>query len=118
MLMPTGAFVEELCDIWAEGIRTEEIATMFCLYLAKRLPYASTKAFEWIACSQPMLQNCGYLTLCHLMRQYELGEDAANEFLDQAGASLDNKYAMRALQIYASLSTECARKVKKVADYL
>ena len=45
-------------------------------------------------------------------------EEAEAEFLDQAGASLDNRYAIKALQIYASLSEDNARKVKKVADYL
>lgn len=118
MLMPVEDFVEELCDIWAESIRTEEIATMFCFYLVQKLPYASTKAFEWIACEEQMLQNCGYLTLCHLMRRYKLSEEAEAEFLDQANASLDNHYAIKALQIYGSLCEDNARKVKKVADYL
>lgn len=118
MLMPTADFAEEICDIWAESIRTEEIATMFCLYLVQRLPYASIKAYEWIAGENPMLQNCGYLTLCHLIRKYELNERAEEEFLDQAGAALDNRYAIKALQIYASLRPENARKVKKIADYL
>lgn len=118
MLMPTDEFDEEVCDIWAESIRTEEIATMFCMYLVQRLPYASTKAYEWMASEQKMLQTCGFLILCHLMRKYELSPDAQEEFLDQASASLDNKYAIKALQIYASLSEDNARKVKKVADYL
>ena len=118
MLMPTEAFAEEVCDIWAESIRTDEIATMFCLYLMPRLPYASVKAYQWMASEERMLQNCGFLTLCHLMRKYELSPDAQEEFLDQAGASLDNRYALKALQIYASLGEDNARKVKKVADYL
>ena len=118
MLMPEGEMDEAVCDIWAESIRTEEIATMFCLYLAQHLPYASQKAFEWMAHDEPMLQTCGFLTLCHLMRKYPLNEDAEAEFLDQAGASLSNRYALKALQIYASLNEDNARKVKKVADYL
>ena len=118
MLMPTEAFAEDMCDIWVESIRTEEIATMFCLYLMQRLPYASVKAFQWIAGEEKMLQTCGYLTLCHIMRKYPLNEDAENELLDQAAASLDNRYAIKALQIFASLGEDNARKVKKVADYL
>lgn len=118
MLMPTEAFSEEVCDLWAESIRTEEIATMFCLYLMPRLRYASTKAYEWMASEQNMLRTCGFLTLCHLIRKYPLNEDAEAEFLDQAGASLDNRYAIKALQIYASLSEDNARKVKKVANFL
>ena len=118
MLMPAQEMDEEVCDIWAESIRTEEIATMFCLYLVQKLPYASTKAFEWMAREEKMLQNCGYVTLCHLMRKYPLSEEAEEEFLDQAGASLDNRYAIKALQIYATLSEDNVGKVKKVADYL
>lgn len=91
---------------------------MFCLYLTQRLPYASTKAYEWIAGENRMLQNCGYLTLCHLMRKYELNARATDEFLDQAEASLDNRYAIKALQVFASLNEDNARKVKKVVDYL
>ncbi len=123
ILMPVERFDEELCDIWVENIRTEEIAQMFCINLMTRLPFASVKAFEWIA-SPPtpeggvQLQNCGYLTLCHLMRKSELSERSADEFLDQASTALDNKYAIRALQIFASQSEDNALKVKKVADYL
>ncbi|MBO4673607.1 MAG: DNA alkylation repair protein [Bacteroidaceae bacterium] len=118
MLMPAEEMPEEVCDIWAEEIRTEEIATMFCMYLVQRLPYASTKAYEWMAREEKMLQTYGFLTLCHIIRKHELNEEAEAEFLDQASASLDNKYALKALQIYASLSEDNARKVKKVADYL
>ncbi len=118
MLMPVDEFAEEVCDIWTESIHTEEIGMMFCLYLVQKLPYASTKAFEWIAHEEKMLQNCGYLTLCHLMRKYPFSEEAEAEFLDQASASLGNRYAIKALQIYASLGEDNARKVKKVADYL
>ena len=128
MLMPVEDFVEELCDIWAESICTEEIAAIvgvsavsvptICFYPTQKLPYASTKAFEWIARDERMLQNCGYLTLCHLIRKYKLSEEAEAEFLDQASASLDNQYAIKALQIYASLGEDNMRKVKKVADYL
>lgn len=118
LLMPTDDFIEEICDIWAESIRTEEIAMMFCLHLVKRLPYAGVKAFEWMASESRMLQNCGFLTMCHLLRQYEMNESSQEEFLDQASAALDNKYAIKALQIYASLSEDNTEKVKKIADYL
>ena len=134
ILMPAEGFDEELCDIWAESIRTEEIAQIFCLNMMTRLSYASVKAFEWIAKGEDVdergrgevrrsypgcqLENCGYLTLCHLMRKGELQERAANEFIDQAAASLDNKYAIKALQIYGAQSDDNARRVKKIGDYL
>lgn len=118
MLMPAEDFIEEICDIWVESIRTVEIAQMFCLYLVGRLPYASAKAFQWMASDGEMLQNCGFLTMCHLMRNYQLSESSEAEFLDQASAALSNKYAIKALQIYASLSEDNEKKVKKIADYL
>lgn len=118
ILMPTERFDEELCDIWVESIQTEEIAQMFCINLMPRLKFASTKAFEWIASPHTLKQNCGYLTLCHLMRKSELSERSAEEFLDQASTSLDNKYTLRALQIFASKSEENSQRVKKIADYL
>ena len=118
MLMPAEDFIEEICDIWVESIRTVEIAQIFCLYLVERLPYASAKAFQWMASESEMLQNCGFLTMCHLMRNYQLSESSEAEFLDQASAALSNKYAIKALQIYASLSEDNEKKVKKIADYL
>lgn len=118
MVMPVEEFPEELCDLWAESIRTEEIATVFCLHLAQHLPYAGAKAFEWMADERTMLQVCGFAIMCHLMRRRELSENAVEEFLDQAAASTGNRYAMKALQIFASLSDENARKVKKITDCL
>ncbi len=118
ILMPANDFIEEICDIWVEEIHTEEIAQIFCLHLVSRLPFASHKAFQWMASESAMLQNCGYLTLCHLMRKYQLSDSSEAEFLDQASVSLNNKYAIKALQIYASLSEDNERKVKKVANYL
>lgn len=118
LLMPEDEFIEEICDIWVDEIQTEEIAQMFCLYLMPRLSYASRKAFQWIAAEKPLLQTCGYLTLCHLMRRSELSERSTDELIDQAATALNNKAAVRALQILASLSQDNAAKVKKVADYL
>ena len=118
MLMPPAAFAEDLCDMWVDSIHTEEIASIFCLHVVKRLPYVSKKAFEWMASERPILQTCGFMCLCHLLREHELSESAEAEFLDQAEASSDNRYALKALQIYAALGKEQARKVKKIADFL
>lgn len=118
MLMPADAMDEDMCDIWAEDIRTDELATMFSLYLMPRLPHASTTAFRWIADEHTIRQTCGYLTLCHLMRRHEMSDSAQEEFLDQAASSLNNRYAIKALQIYASLGEDNARKVKKILDCL
>ena len=116
MLMPADEMDEDMCDVWVEDIRTEEIATMFCLYLMPRLAHASITAFRWIADERKMLQTCGFLTICHLMRRHEMSDSAKDEFVDQAASALNNKYAIKALQIYASMNEDNARKVKNIID--
>lgn len=128
MLMPVEDFSAELADIWVTDIRTAELAQLFCINLMQKVPYAGTKAFEWIATDSDMLQMCGYLTLCHVIRRFELREDAVNELVDQASCVVANygegvfpplfRAACNALQILASLNVEYAERVKKVADYL
>jgi GTP1/Obg family GTP-binding protein len=99
------------------------------------LQFASEKAFEWMASDNEIKQCCGYLTLCHVLRQGELSERSSDEFLDQAATVLNQTDAkeesniegkssilktqvIKALQIYSSQSKENANKVKKIADYL
>ena len=90
ILMPTDKFDEEICDIWVEDIKTIEIAQLFCMNLVNRLKYASVKAFEWMASDKEMIQCCGYLTLCHVLRRGELQDRSADEFLDQASSVLSH----------------------------
>lgn len=135
ILMPTDRFDEELCDIWVEDIHTIEIAQLFCLNLMSKLKFASVKAFEWMASDKEMIQCCGYLTLCHVLRRGELQERSADEFLDQAATALAHRsieekngetvkttvldtQVFKALQIFASQSEVNTEKVKKIADYL
>lgn len=118
VLMPTEDYDADMCDIWAENIRTHEIAMYFVLYLVRRLPFAADKAYEWMACDNPLRQSMGYLTMCHLLRNSSFSDSAIDEFLDQAASSLDNTDAIKALQIFASLSDENEKRVKKIADYL
>lgn len=118
MLMPFEEYDADLCDIWAESIRTHEIAMYFVLYLVRRLPFAADKAYEWMAQENRLKQSMGYLTMCHLLRNSVFSDTAIDEFLDQAAASLDNTDAIKALQIFASLSEENTKKVKKIADFL
>lgn len=87
MLMPTESFVEELADIWVEQIPTNEIAQMASMNLFSRLPYASTKSFEWIASEQETKQLCGYLVLARLIAQGTvLNERSRLELEDQMSA--------------------------------
>jgi len=84
ILMPTDSFCEEIADIWVEQIDTPEMAQMTVLNLFVRLPYASTKAFEWIANEREMTQLCGYLIIARLLMQgAELNDRSLEELKDQ-----------------------------------
>lgn len=106
MLQPKESFLPEIADIWVESIRTVEMAQLASINLFRHMDYASTKAFEWIAQDNEMIQICGYYTLCHLFRQSALCERSADEFTDQANTALssDNPHlrnaARRALNIF------------------
>ena len=124
ILMPTEGFDEELCDIWADDIHTAEIAQLFALNLVRRLPYASRKAFEWIANPESVRQILGYATVCHVLRMGEMNERSADELLDHIAADLQSSQpalqnaAAKTLQIFASCSDINTEKAKKVANHL
>ena len=124
ILMPTEGFDEELCDIWADDIHTAEIAQLFALNLVRRLPYASRKAFEWIASPETVRQILGYATVCHVLRMGEMNERSADELLDHIAADLQSSQpalqnaAAKTLQIFASCSDINTEKAKKVANHL
>ena len=89
MLMPVEQFDAELADVWVEQMRFTEEAECTVLHLFSRAPWASVKAFEWIASERPMAQLCGYLLLARLfMRGNRLRERDAHEYLDQTVAAL------------------------------
>lgn len=87
MLMPVGRFLPDLADIWAEQIPNAEIAQTTVLYLFSRLPYASEKAFEWMATSNELFQLCGFLLIGRLLMQGAvMSERSEQEFLDQVAS--------------------------------
>lgn len=89
MLMPVERFFPEVCDIWLEQIPNAEIAQMAVFNLFARLPYASDKAFEWMAAHEPLTQLCGFLLITRLRLQgAELSPRALDEFIDQAQSTL------------------------------
>lgn len=108
ILMPADDFIEELCDVWVENIRTVELAQIFALNLMSRLPYASSKAFEWIASDNVMLRITGYFTMCHVLRRGTMNPRSAEELLDHIECDLHSSdtrlsiAAMKAQQIYGS----------------
>lgn len=122
MLQPTDSFYPEIADIWMESITNTEIAQHTVMNLFCNLPYASEKAFQWIADEQEMPQICGYLILARLFMQgKEPNEMAENEFLDQAESAINSTAEVRraacsAIQKYQSLNEVAFRKGKHILD--
>ena len=59
MLMPTEDFPADLAELWVEQMNFPEEAECTVVHLFARLPYASEKAFAWIAREEPMFRLCG-----------------------------------------------------------
>lgn len=89
MLMPADQFDGQMADLWADQMRYPEEAEVAVLCLFSRLPFASGKAFEWVAGEQPMRQLCGWLLLGRLFQQgMRPAQRDADELLDQAECAL------------------------------
>lgn len=119
ILQPVDSFLPEIADIWVDDIRTLELAQVASLNLFSRLPYASDKVFQWIASEREITQQCGYLTLCHIMRKGEMNERSADEFIDQAltayagGSMMLQRTLMRAFAIFAENNPLAAKRLPK-----
>lgn len=89
MLQPVDQFPPELADLWVESMRFTEEAECCVLYLFQHLPYASTKAYEWMASPRSVCQQCGFQLMARLFSRGARPEGRdADEFLDQAVAAL------------------------------
>ncbi len=69
MLMPVENFDEELATLWVEQMRFPEEAECTVMHLFSRLDAASSLAFLWISCEEPMFRLCGWLLFCRLFMQ-------------------------------------------------
>ncbi len=125
MLQPIDTFYPEIADIWVEDMHYPEIAELTCMNLFQYLPYASDKAFQWMADEGEYFQFCGYMLMARLlMRGSEMNERAENEFLDQAMTALQGETGMicrsasTALKKYASQSVGNAKKLLKLLQPL
>lgn len=89
MLMPTEDFPADLAELWVEQMNFPEEAECTVVHLFARLPYASEKAFAWIAREEPMFRLCGWHLLSRLFMKgaKPLPRDA-EEMLDQAASEL------------------------------
>lgn len=85
LVQPVDTFYPEIADIWVESMRYPEEAQYTVLSLFCRLPYASEKAFCWIASEGQMFRLCGFLLLSRLFMQgFPLMKRSESEYLDQA----------------------------------
>lgn len=94
LVQPVETFFPEIADIWVESMHYPEEAHYTVLSLFQYLPYASDKAFCWIADSRDMFQLCGWLLLARLfMKGAPLNIHSEEEFVDQAEAALSSHNA-------------------------
>ena len=121
LVQPVETFYPDIADIWVDSMRYPEEAQYTVLSLMQHLPYASTKAFEWIAAADDIHQLCGYLLLARLfMRGDPLMRRSELEYLDQATAALQSpalmvrKAARDSLLKYALTGTEQEAMVNKI----
>lgn len=123
MLMPIERFSPELADVWIESMQFTEEASACVHFLFSRLPYASQKAFEWIAREEWMFQFCGFQLLGNLF-----GQDMTpsprdmEEYLDQAATALRSERlairsaAHKSLLKFMNLSDEATDKANDLLD--
>ena len=121
MLMPEADFCEELADLWVEQMRFTEEAECTVMHLFARLPYASAKAFEWVAREEEMYRLCGWLLWARLfMKHMEPDERDTNELLDQLESDLKGgelrvaRAAQKALFKYMDLGEEQEKRGEKL----
>ena len=113
-------FYTVIADMWVESMPNAELAQHTVQNLFCRLPYASQKAYEWIASEDEMFQQCGYLILARLFMQgLRPNERSADEFLDQARTALHaslpvRRAAVSALQKYQTLDETAREAGEKV----
>ncbi len=123
MLMPKECMDEQLADLWVEQMRFTEEAECTVLHLFSHEPWASVKAFEWIAAEGEMQQLCGYLLLARLfMQRLQPNERDAAEFLDQVATTLKTpqtsvaRAASKALVKFMDLGERQEQAAEKVLE--
>lgn len=89
-LQPVETFYPEIADIWLEQMHDTELVDYTCMNLFRHLPYASEKAFQWMAAEPVLTQYCGFRLMCHLLSRpgAELNPRSRDEFIDQAQTAM------------------------------
>ncbi len=119
MLMPADEMLPEVADIWMEQTVSQEIAEQAAFNLYQYLPYAPSKAYQWIASDKALYQFCGFHILTRLlMNKQEPNERGINELIDQALVALQGdslmvkKAAMQCLIRFSELGLVYERMTK------
>ena len=123
MLYPVEDYFEDLADLWVEQMNFTEEAECTVMYLFQHLPFASQKAFEWIAREEQMFQLCGWLLMGRLLMKGMAPTDRdADELLDQVAVALRSAHlpiqlaARKTLMKYMDLGEEEEKRGDKVLD--
>lgn len=121
MIMPADEILPEVVDIWMEQTETIEIAEQAAMNLYQYLPYAPSKAYEWIASDRELNQLCGFHVLSRLFTNgQEPNERGINEFLDQVHVALLSpnisvrKAALNSLNRFANLGIVYERLAESI----
>lgn len=123
-LQPVESFYPEIADIWMEQIHNTELADYVCMALFRRLPYASQKAFQWMASENRMGVYMGFRLMTHLFALLgaTMNERSRDEFIDQATVTMESddlivkQAALSALERYASFGEEQSAEVQHLLD--
>ena len=125
MIMPANEILPEVVDLWMEQTVSQEIAEQASFNLYQYLPYAPTKAYQWMASEKELYQLCGFHVLTRLfMNKQEPNERGINEFIDQALAALQSssmmvrKAAMQCLIRFSELGLVYERMAKSALKSL
>ena len=123
MIYPPEKFGDDLADLWVEQMNFPEEAECTVMHLFQYLPYASQKAFEWVAREETMFQLCGWLLMGRLfMRDMVPTDRDANELLDQLAAALRSSSSVvrlaahKTLMKYMDLGEAEEKRGEKVLD--
>lgn len=121
MLMPPEKMLPEVADIWVEQTHTQEEAACCVRYLYAATPFASQKAFEWMAAGDEMAQICGFLLVARLLREGKTPapRDEA-ELIDQAASALASTNLVLKKAAYNALLTvsDLGLRQQRIVDSL
>ena len=123
MLMPVEDFPADLADVWVEQILFPEEADNLVFHLLSRTPYASERAFVWLADERPMFRYVGYQLLGRLFTERKVpNRRDMLEYLDHTTPDLrsDNtmvrQAAWRSLMKFMDLGIGQERLGNQVLD--